>query len=271
MLQRNKSGQMPDPARLSLKDKSVFLDFDGTLVDIAPAPDAILVPGELRGRLAALQQATDGAVAIVSGREVADIETWLPDFTGPVAGGHGSHLRTADGSMECVDIDTSRLGAIQNAIAGFADASPGLIAEMKTAGCVLHYRQNPDLGRDAGNFVADLIASYPEFAAEQAKMAIEIKATGVSKANAVETLMAAPPFAGRTPLFAGDDVSDEAAFEWVNERGGISIRIGDGPSAAQWRISSVAGFASWIDSGLGAFSLQQPDQQKSKQQGKDSP
>jgi trehalose 6-phosphate phosphatase len=231
----------------------LFLDFDGTLVDIAPTPDSIEVPPRLAAQLAALQRLTDGAVAIVTGRDVADIERHLPDFDGPIAGGHGSHFRTPDGNITTINFDADRLVAIKRKLAGFAKTVNGLHVEDKTAGCVLHYRQAPDAGRDAHDFVGRLLEGQHGFVAEAAKMAVEIRSEDINKASAVASLAADPPFEGRVPVFAGDDTSDEPAFQWVNMNGGHSIRVGQGPTAAQFAAASPGELALWIDSLIAAL------------------
>ncbi len=231
----------------------LFLDFDGTLVDIAPTPDAIEVPPGLPSQLAALQRLTQGAVAIVTGRDVADIERHLPDFDGPVAGGHGSHFRMADGSTTTIRFDADRLAAIKRRLAGFAKTVNGLHLEDKTAGCVLHYRQAPDAGKAAHDFVDGLLQGQPGFVAEAAKMAVEIRSEDIDKASAVASLAADPPFEGRVPVFVGDDTSDEPAFQWVNSNGGHSIRVGKGPTAAQFAAANPGELAVWIDSLIAAL------------------
>jgi len=255
---RGKAEKDSDPLpvaqpNFALHGKSLFLDFDGTLVNIAPTPETIQVSPALPRRLAALQEAMDGAVAIVTGRDIADIETFLPDFTGPIAGGHGSHMRTADGEYVTGNFDTARLQSIKRDISVFAHAINGVRVENKTAGCVLHYRQAPDAGEDAHRFVETLLREHPGFTAEAAKMAVEVRPEAIDKAGAVAEFSALPPFRGRVPIFAGDDISDEPAFRWVNARGGCSIRIGEGPTSAQYCVSSVGDFALWIDSALAAL------------------
>lgn len=239
--------------QLGLHGKSLFLDFDGTLVGIAPTPDTIEVPADLARRLAALQEATDGALAIVTGRDVRDIEIHLPEFDGPIAGGHGSHVRTGDGRYEIGTFDEMQLETIRRRASEYAGRVDGMHVEEKRAGCVLHYRQAPQAGADAGRFVAALLQDHPDFVAEAAKMAFEIRPRAVTKAAAVADFSGRPPFRGRIPAFAGDDVSDEPAFRWVNDRGGFSIRIGAGPTAARYCAESVEHFAQWIDSELAAL------------------
>jgi trehalose 6-phosphate phosphatase len=240
-------------ADFELHGKCLFLDFDGTLVDIAPTPETIQVSPALPRRLAALQEAMDGAVAIVTGRDVADIENFLPEFTGPIAGGHGSHMRGTDGQYVAGAFDGERLQTIKRDIATYARAIDGLRVENKTAGCVLHYRQVPHAGEDAHRFVKTLLRDHPGFTAEAAKMAVEVRPEAIDKAGAVAELSTLPSFGNRLPVFAGDDISDEPAFRWVNAQGGTSIRIGNGPTSAQYCVSSVRHFAAWIDSALAAL------------------
>ncbi|HMB47633.1 MAG TPA: trehalose-phosphatase [Afifellaceae bacterium] len=236
-----------------LPGKSLYLDFDGTLVGIAPTPESIEIPSGLPRRLEALQQALDGAVAIVTGREISDIEKFLPGFSGPVAGGHGSHMRTIDGRYVTSEIDPEPLRVIQREIAAYAQSVDGLLAENKTAGCVLHYRQVPDAAMEAHRFVDALIGNHDGFVTEAAKMAIEVRPESVTKAGALASIASSTPFSGRVPAYAGDDISDEPAFRWVNDRGGVSIRVGEGPTSAHYGVPSVTEFAGWIDSVLSTF------------------
>ena len=220
-----------------LSRAAVFLDFDGTLVDIAETPDAIDVPQRLHGLLNSLFDATSGATAIVTGRAVETIEDRLPQFGGPVAGGHGADLRLPGGTHERHPVTGSHslmelIGRVQAA----AQDTPGFLAEVKPTGAVLHYRQVPEAEGAAREVMEALATAYPDFELYPAKMAWELRPQGVGKGIAVERIMSRAPFAGRIPVVFGDDDTDEAAMKVALAAGGTAIKIGEGASAAPHRL-----------------------------------
>jgi trehalose 6-phosphate phosphatase len=236
--------------RLSFNaDKTaVFLDFDGTLVDIAPSPDAIVVDGEVKTLLGNLVQQCDSAVAIVSGRNLQEIDRYLGDFAGAVSGGHGAELRHVSGHFDGIDCDLARLTHIKNAVKEFAVLNPMVIAEEKVHGVVLHFRQYPEIECKVREFLTSLIGDDTQFEIQAAKMAVEVKPKGTSKAHAIERIMRFEKFAGRGIFFAGDDVTDEGAFCWVNDQGGTTVKIGDGPTCARYRTQTPSTFKHWLSS-----------------------
>jgi trehalose 6-phosphate phosphatase len=234
--------------RLSIDpdETALFLDFDGTLVDIAPTPDSIRIGASLRSLLKDLVHRHKGAVCIVSGRNLHEISGRLGDFAGTISGGHGAEIRHPSGQLPGIDCDLARLDHIKNAVREFAVLEPRLLAEDKSFGIVLHFRQHPDLECKVRDFLTSLIGDDDEFELQSAKMAVEIKPIGISKAAAVERTVEFAEFAGRRILFAGDDETDESAFSWVNERDGITIKIGEGPTCAHYRAHSPAAFKTWL-------------------------
>ncbi|MCY0093336.1 trehalose-phosphatase [Hoeflea ulvae] len=227
-------------------DTALFLDFDGTLVDIAPTPDSIRVGSPEKSLLDELHRRHNGAVAIVSGRNLIDLDQYLGGFCGTISGGHGAEMRHASQLLSGVSCDLARLEHIKNAVMEFAIIDPRVLAEDKRYGIVLHYRQHPELECKVRDFLKSLIDGDEEFELQSAKMAIEVKPKGISKAGAIERIMQFEEFDGRDILFAGDDATDESAFSWVNEQGGISIKIGEGPTRAQYRTQSPDSFKSWL-------------------------
>lgn len=234
-------------AALVARHTAFFLDFDGTLVDLAPTPDAVLVPDALKHLLATLRDAADGALAIVSGRSIESIDALLAPLVLPVAGLHGAEWRDAQGA--CVrqfDAD-ARLPQMQAVLEAAVRAHPGMLLETKQISLALHYRNAPEREAQALEAVQRAIAPFADaFVLQPGKMVFEIKPAGVDKGRAIESLLAGTPFAGRTPCFAGDDLTDEAGFAVVNARGGLSIKIGEGNTVAHTRLPSVAHLLAWL-------------------------
>lgn len=218
---------------------ALFLDFDGTLVDIADRPDAVVVPPGLPGLLERLAARLDGALAIVSGRPLEQLDALLPAPLA-LAGDHGATLRrTPGGAAEWPDLP-SPPAAWRRRIEALAAQHPGALVEPKRHGFVLHYRLAPEAGPPGRALLEAMIAGNGDFALMPARMAWEVKPAAVSKATAVTGFMARPPFAGRSPVFIGDDVTDEAGFSTVQELGGVGVKIGPGASVAWERLPSPA-------------------------------
>ena len=218
------------------EEAAFFLDFDGVLVALAETPDAIEVEPELPSLLREMHERAGGAVAIVSGRAVADIRRYLPDFPGVVVGSHGAEIDRGEGPERVVNPDPSHVEALQKMVDGFAVTDPAYIAEKKPTGVVLHFRRKPELRGAAYHMLEAALQEFRGFHIHHSKMAFEIRPDGVGKENAVQALMAEPPFAGRRPVYFGDDVTDEIALEWVREQGGVSVKVGDGQTAASCRL-----------------------------------
>ena len=227
-------------------DAALFLDFDGVLVEIAPAPDAITVPDALPGLLAALHTHLDGAIALISGRGVADLQRYLPDFPGIYIGGHGAEAAPEAARAHLPAADHPDPGPLQADLIAAADALPGVLYEPKTHGGVLHYRAAPEHQAAVKAAAQKAVATHPGFEEQGAKMAVELRPAGVGKDRALDALMAAPHFAGRTPVYAGDDLTDEPAMARALALGGLAIKIGDGDTVAPHRLDSPSALADWL-------------------------
>jgi trehalose 6-phosphate phosphatase len=215
-----------DAPALAPERVALFLDFDGTLVEIAPRPDAVTVPEGLATLLGRLADRLDGALAVVSGRPLEELEALLP-LDLPMAGDHGATLRPAPGAaVERLDLPRPPPDW-QRAAEALAAAHPGALVEPKSHGFVLHYREAPEAGPPARALLDGLIADNGAFVLMPARMAWEVKPTAVSKATAVAGLMARAPFAGRMPVFVGDDVTDEAGMAAARAAGGLGLRLQD--------------------------------------------
>jgi trehalose 6-phosphate phosphatase len=237
------------PAFLSPSETAFFFDFDGTLVEIAPTPDGVLVPQTLIESLAELRRLSKGAVAVISGRGIDGIDGYLgmPDL--PVAGLHGAERRDASGDIVRIGFGDERLLRMERVLADVVKAHPGMLLEIKGAALALHYRNAPLAEPVAREATQRLVAEHADaYTLQPGKMVYEIKPKNVDKGRALTAFLDEPPFAGRMPVFAGDDLTDEKGFAVVNACGGLSVKVGAGETAAQARVESVGAFLAWLSS-----------------------
>ena len=231
-------------------DWAYFLDVDGTLIDIADAPDAVHVDAALLDLIARLHRASGGAVALVSGRAVADLQRRLGRLRLPLAGQHGLERRDAAGKLHLHRPSASRR-AIKAALAPVLARHPGLLLEDKGLALALHYRRAPHLAAYALRLMARLAAAAgPGLELQRGKRVAELKPAGVDKGTAVTAYVAEAPFRGRRPVFVGDDLNDEHAFAEVNRLRGVSIKVGRGASCARYRLRDVAAVRTWLMAAL---------------------
>lgn len=225
---------------------SLFVDFDGTLVDIAPTPDSIAVQDGFAARLAQLAARLDGRVALISGRSLEDIERHLGELAMPKAGSHGLDRRRADGTP--VGGRPEGLpDAVTRAVAEFAARGEGLRYEAKQHGAALHYRAAPGLERACIDF-ADALAASHGLKAKRGKCVVELVSTEADKGAAVHAFMAEPAFAGSLPVFIGDDVTDEDGFRAAAELGGFGIVVGERQETlARYRLSTPEKVHEWLN------------------------
>jgi trehalose 6-phosphate phosphatase len=210
----------PDP----LADWALFLDLDGTLLDIAATPDSVIVPQDLIADLTVASRALGGALAIVSGRALDTIDRLMSPLQLPAGSEHGAIIRLPNGLYDEVELSVPPdwAGEIQD----FAMRSPGVLIEAKHHNIVAHYRNAPGYESKLRALIQRLVARESDnFEMLEAKMAFEIRARKVSKARPVHALMNVAPFAGRTPVFVGDDKTDEDGFRAAIESGGIALDV----------------------------------------------
>lgn len=224
---------------------ALFFDFDGTLADIAERPDEVKVSDETRTTLEALRQALSGAVAIISGREIASVDHFLP-LKLAISGVHGLTRRDAGGTLYAHAINTDVIQSVEDRLAPFVDGNPGLILERKAGAVALHYRQRPELEEASLSAMRAAVEDQKGIRLRPGKMVIEALAHESNKGAAIESFLTEPPFIGRVPVFAGDDVTDEDGFALVNSRQGISIKVGMGETQARYRASSTQELLSWL-------------------------
>jgi trehalose 6-phosphate phosphatase len=228
---------------------SLFLDVDGTLLEIAARPQAVSVPDDLRERLRALHFASGGAVALVSGRAIADLDALFTPLTLPSAGLHGFERRGASGAYRRrPPPSTAALESAREAMAHLARRHAGLLVEDKQFALALHYRGAPRLEDTVVSAMEKVAASVAnDLELQRGKMVVELRPAGATKAEAVAAFLEEVPFAGRVPIFIGDDLTDEPAFELVNRLDGVSVVVSrKRSSAARARLDDVAAVRGWL-------------------------
>lgn len=235
---------LPDPA----DDWALFLDVDGTLLEIAEQPNSVRIDPRLLAILSALLGRFDGALALVSGRSLATLDRLFAPLELVAAGLHGLERRDHAGTIHRPVVDQGGIAEARAAVAEFAAQDPRLLVEDKGLSIALHYRTAPERGPDCDRFASALVARLGAgFILQRGKMVVEMRPRGPDKGDVVAAFSAEYPFAGRKPVFIGDDVTDEDAFGVVNAAGGHSIRVGPpGATVASWRVGSVDALRAWL-------------------------
>jgi trehalose 6-phosphate phosphatase len=228
---------------------ALFLDVDGTLLEIAATPQAASVSDDLREQLRTLAIEGGGAVALVSGRAIMDLDALFAPLTLPSAGLHGFERRGASGAYCRRPVPSAAaLEFARAAMLELAGQHAGLLVEDKRFALALHYRKAPHLEDTVVKAMEAVAAGLAqELELQHGKMVVELRPVGATKAEAVAAFMAEAPFAGRLPVFIGDDLTDEPAFELVNRLGGLSVIVSaTRPSAARNRLATVAAVHDWL-------------------------
>ncbi|SHH80805.1 trehalose-phosphatase [Pollutimonas bauzanensis] len=235
--------------RRAFHELAFFLDLDGTLAPIVPTPDQARIPDATLSLLERLYVACAGSVAIVSGRDAADIDRLQAPLSLPYAALHGAQIKGPAGRTESIEVPPDELAEIIARIESVAGRLPGAIVERKALSVALHYRNAPRHEAEIRQLAASALAGHgAHFEVQEGKMVVEIKPRGASKGAAVERFMRIAPFQGRTPVFAGDDLTDESAFRIINAMNGISVKIGAGPTQALWRLDDPPALSAWLGS-----------------------
>jgi trehalose 6-phosphate phosphatase len=225
---------------------AIFVDLDGTLVDIADTPAQIAIDSALRELLARLRDACGGALALVSGRGIADLDAHLAPLQLPLAGQHGLERRDGAGRMHLMP-GHERLQPVKQSLVEVLRRHPEILVEDKGLSLAVHYRRKPRLASWLHRMLRALIAATPgEFVLQRGKRVIELRLAGADKGAAIAAFCAEPPFRGRRPVFVGDDATDEHGFAMVNAARGISVKVGAGATVASHRLPDVASVLSWL-------------------------
>lgn len=227
-----------------------FLDVDGTLVDLAATPSAITLHRALPRVVESLSRASGGALALISGRPLSDLDDLFPGQPFPAAGQHGLERRTASGRILQHRAPLHRLDRARRSLADVVKRHPRLVLEDKGLSLALHYRRSPRLAALAHRTLrAAQAALGPGFCLQHGKRVVELAPAGKNKGVAIAAFMREAPFRGRLPIFIGDDVTDEFGFAVVNQHQGYSIKVGPGRTVARWRLPNVRAVRSWLEHG----------------------
>lgn len=241
------ASSLPPPPPLD-PQTALFLDFDGTLIELAADPAVVTIGAELPGLLGRVADRLDGRLALVSGRSIAQLEGFLGDALTrfALAGSHGVELRPIGGAA-LVPVRPASLDAAEAAFsARFADR-PAVLVERKSFGVGLHFRHSPDSAAEAEALVEEYAAAHG-LAVQKGKMMVELRLAGQDKGSAVVAFASDAPFAGHRPVFLGDDLTDEAGFAAAARLGGYGILVGEPrPTAAVHHLPTVAAVHAWLD------------------------
>jgi trehalose 6-phosphate phosphatase len=246
-----RSHRRPHPPRLA-SNSALFLDIDGTLLEFAESPSGVQVDADLATMLPALARKLGGAIALITGRRIVDVDGLFRGAPLPVAGQHGCERRSADGTLHTHAPSPAGLVRMRDALTDFAARHDGLIFEDKGHSLALHYRKAPRLAAHVHRTLRVQIAESPHrgWRLQPGKGILEVKPEGRDKGTAILDYMREPPFRGRSPAFVGDDATDEYGFAAVAQLGGIAVKVGKGRTTARYRLRDVAAVRRWLQAAL---------------------
>jgi len=247
-LSRSGSRLVPAP----LPEWAYFLDLDGTLIEIAAVPSGVHADGSVQLLIAQMVARTGGALAIITGRPIREIDALFPGLVLPVAGQHGVERRSASGEIVQHAVVTSSLDEARSVLTRIVGRHPVLLLEDKGMSLALHYRQAPRLGGYAHRTMSQVRRALGDaYCVQAGKFVVELKPAGRDKGSAITDFMAEWPFSGRMPVFIGDDLTDEYGFDVVNAMGGLSVKVGRGRTRAQWQMQDVNAVRGWLSQSSG--------------------
>lgn len=223
-----------------------FFDVDGSLTEIQPHPALVCLSAETRGLLARVFELSNGALALISGRSLADLDNLTAPVCFPAAGLHGAERRDISGIRHETTLPPTMLAHIQDQLEALIAENPGTMLEFKGTALAVHYRHAPQREGAITRQVKQIVAPFPAVSLQPGKCVLEVKPRGVNKGEAIREFMNEYPFKERTPVFIGDDLTDEAGFTVVNQYQGVSIKVGDGTTCALFRLASVTQVESWL-------------------------
>ncbi|WP_345827863.1 trehalose-phosphatase [Erwinia sp. HDF1-3R] len=224
-----------------------FFDVDGTLAAIQPRPDDAFIPQSVIASLKRLSASCEGAVALVSGRPISELDALAAPLHFPLAGVHGAERRDARDNVERLSLPQEVASDLATRLNDAIADMPGTHLEAKGMAFALHYRGAEHYQQGIMALAQAMTERFPMLALQPGKCVVELKPKGVNKGAAVAAFMQQPPFAGRTPVFLGDDLTDEAGFEAVNVRDGIAIKVGEGDTQAGYRLPDVNAVYHWLE------------------------
>jgi trehalose 6-phosphate phosphatase len=227
-------------------DWCLFLDVDGTLIELTDSPLATFASPELKALLGAVAERLGGAVALVSGRSIEYLDALFAPLRLPAAGLHGVERRRASGSMHGASFVDARLDPARAAARALVDAHPGTLVEDKGRTIAVHFRLAPQFELSVRRSLAEIAQPLGNnYHIQEGNNVLELKPSGFSKATAIKAFMTEPPFSGRRPVFVGDDLTDQDGFRMVEDQGGISIAVGT-RVCAQFALADAAAVRAWL-------------------------
>jgi trehalose 6-phosphate phosphatase len=227
-------------------DWCLFLDVDGTLIELTDTPSQTVADPEIKALLRDLNVRLEGAVALVSGRQIETLDQLFAPLALPSSGLHGIERRTAEGLLQGGTFIDSKLDDARAAIKVFVDSHPGALLEDKRRTVAIHFRMAPQATVAARELAAGIVEKLgKQYQIQPGDMMLEIKPRGFTKATAIRAFMQEPPFSGRRPVFIGDDLTDQDGFPAVESMGGISIGVGDRVQG-QYHLDTVAQVRDWL-------------------------
>jgi trehalose 6-phosphate phosphatase len=236
--------QAPPPPAL---DWCLFLDVDGTLLELTDTPSQTLADPEIKSQLREVAERLGGAVALVSGRKIATLDELFAPLKLPSAGLHGVERRKAGGAIQGASFVDSQLDGARAAIRQLVAAHPGTLFEDKDRSLAVHFRLAPHVAELMQRSIIDIARPLgTNYHIQSGKMLFEIKPRGFNKATAIKAFMKEAPFSGRKPVFVGDDLTDQDGFAMVEAQGGISIGVGDAVFG-QYYLENVTAVRGWLD------------------------
>ncbi|MCE6964986.1 MULTISPECIES: trehalose-phosphatase [Leclercia] len=223
-----------------------FFDLDGTLATIKPHPDEVVVPPDVLQALNQLALQNQGALALISGRSMAELDQLAAPYRFPLAGVHGAERRDIHDHSHIISLPTSLIQSLHAELAIALAALPGTELEAKGMAFALHYRRAPQYEAEIMALASRMVEKTPQLSLQPGKCVVELKPKGINKGEAIAAFMAEPPFLGKTPVFFGDDLTDEYGFNVVNQAEGLSVKVGPGHTAAKWRLEGVSSVWEWV-------------------------
>lgn len=245
---RQVQSHQPWSEPIDLTRSALLLDVDGTILDIAATPDAVTVPASLRASLGDLHRLTGGALALVSGRRIENIDRLFAPLRLPAVGGHGAESRVSSTNPVEPNAVMTLGGTLKRQVEALSALDPQLIFEDKGTSVALHFRNAPQLEPFIRGQIASIMAEDPpeQFDAIWGKLVVEIKPTIFNKGRAVAALMMVSPFAERTPLFVGDDTTDLSVFKVLRRLGGRGFSVGQHMPGAVGIFDSPEQVRNWL-------------------------
>ena len=239
---------MSEAAPNNTQGWALFLDVDGTLLEIAETPQGVHVPASLKQLLDEVRWRVDGALALVSGRSLANMDQLFSPLRFIASGVHGCERRTADGHVLRPEVDAATIARVRSQLAEFVRRHEGLLLEDKHYAVAMHFRRAPEMRGEVYRVMKEaLLQLGPTFSFQEGKSVLELRPNAWTKGSSITSFMQEAPFIGRTPVFIGDDVTDEDAFEVVNAMSGVSIRVGNPVSTlARHRLDGVSDVLRWL-------------------------